>query len=109
MEANSFISGRRGVALPFTDECDPLAADAEKFDILWQAAVGRAASRKWKYLELRGGSTSIPTARTAAEFFGHEVAVEGQTPIELFANCTSAARRAVRKAEKCGVLVEFSR
>src|SRR5687768_1588335 len=61
MEANSFISGRRGVALPFTDECDPLVADSEKFSILWGTALGRAAARKWKYLEIRGGTTSIPT------------------------------------------------
>src|SRR6202044_4760 len=27
MEVDSWLSGRRGISLPFTDECEPLSAD----------------------------------------------------------------------------------
>jgi hypothetical protein len=28
MEVNSWLTGRRGIALPFTDDCEPLYSDA---------------------------------------------------------------------------------
>lgn len=77
MEADSFISGRRGIALPFTDECDPIAADPDLFNTLFRAAVGHLSARNWKYLEIRGGESGLSTDRTAAEFLGHEIKLEG--------------------------------
>jgi hypothetical protein len=109
MEANSFISGRRGVSLPFTDECEPISADTDTFNALFRRAAVHMSQRKWRYIEIRGGVTGLSTERTSAEFFGHEIKLEGKTSDELFANCTSATRRAVRRAEKNGVKAEFAR
>jgi hypothetical protein len=109
MEANSFISGRRGIALPFTDECEAIATDSTGFNVLFSTALTHLQTRRWKYFELRGGETELRGAPTAAEFWGHEVPLQGRSPAELFAGCSSPTRRAVRKAEKNGVVVEFSR
>jgi hypothetical protein len=109
MEAHSFISGRRGVSLPFTDECEPIASDTDAFNTLFRSATVHMSKRNWRYIEIRGGETALSTERTTAEFFGHEIQLEGRTSAELFANCTSATRRAVRRAEKNGVEVKFAR
>jgi hypothetical protein len=109
MEANSFVSGRRGISLPFTDECEPIAPDPHTFNALFRSAVVHMSKRRWRYFEMRGGDTALSTDRTAAEFLGHEIKLEGRTSGELFANCVSSTRRAVRKAEKNGVAVEFGR
>ena len=36
MEVDSWLTGRRGISLPFTDECEPLYPDAESFKNLLQ-------------------------------------------------------------------------
>src|ERR1035441_5261354 len=55
MEADSWLTGRRGIALPFTDECAPLCESGKDFPPLFQNAVEFGKSRGWKSVELRGG------------------------------------------------------
>src|ERR1035438_4361514 len=54
MEVNSWLTGRRGVSLPFTDRVEPLASDQSSFEALYREALVVARQRSWKYLELRG-------------------------------------------------------
>jgi len=61
MEVDSWLTGRRGVSLPFTDYCDPLASDLPAFKQLFEQAVQYGRERHWKYLELRGGRQFLPT------------------------------------------------
>ena len=106
MEVDSWLTGRRGISLPFTDYCDPLAADAAAFRQLFDAAVAHGRSRRWKYLELRGGQPFLAAAPPAQQYYGHEISLAGEEP-ELFAALKPATRRAVRKAQNEGVTVEF--
>ena len=48
MEASSWLNGRRGVSLPFTDECAPLVTDPTDAPLLLAAAQERGEHRKWK-------------------------------------------------------------
>src|SRR5882672_10733288 len=63
MEVNSWLTGRRGIALPFTDECAPLGAGKDSFGEIFQNAIVFGKNRSWKYIECRGGR----------KFFGKEV------------------------------------
>jgi hypothetical protein len=107
MEVNSWLTGRRGVSLPFTDSCAPLCADAESFSRLRDAAVARGKNRRWSYLELRGGRAWFGDAPASTAFLGHRLDL-GAGEKALFAGIESAGRRAVRKAEQSGLSVEFS-
>ena len=67
MEVDSLLTGRRGVSLPFTDYCDPLLDGALSFQELFSQMVEYGKKRKWKYIELRGGSDLVPRFLTGTE------------------------------------------
>ncbi|MGH7996371.1 MAG: lipid II:glycine glycyltransferase FemX, partial [Opitutaceae bacterium] len=107
MGVASWLTGRRGVGLPFTDEVPPLAPDPSAFDALYQEARRQADSRRWKYIELRGGAHFLPAAPASATFRGHTLDLT-RGEAALFAGFESSTRRAVRKAEQNGLRIEFS-
>ena len=107
MEADSWLTGRKGIALPFTDECAPLGADSESFQKLFAAAVAFGKTRGWKSIELRGSRNFLGTETPASvSFYGHELDLAGGENL-LFEKMDGSGRRAVRKAEKDGVTVEI--
>jgi hypothetical protein len=105
MEVASWLTGRRGIALPFTDECAPLCDSEKQFESLFQKALECGRAKGWKSIELRGGRNLLPAAPASLSFYGHDVDL---TPGEkrLFEKMDGAARQAVRKAERDGVTVE---
>ena len=109
MEVDSWLTGRRGIALPFTDECAPLGADKNAFGKIFAAATAFGKSRGWKYIELRGGRNFFGAEVPASvSFYGHNLDLSGGENV-LFEKMDGSVRRAVRKAEKDGVTVEISR
>ena len=106
MEVDSWLTGRRGISLPFTDECPPLGADDRSIRRLVQAVGAYAAERRWKYWEMRGGTTALG-APAAVAYHGHAVDLL-RPPATIFAQCGGSVRQAVRKAEQAGVTVTFS-
>jgi hypothetical protein len=108
MEVDSWITGRRGVSLPFTDQCAPICSDSESFERLYQEALSIARDRRWKYLECRAGLPLHRRAIPSVTHIGHRLTLDADESA-LFARCTSSTRRAVRKAEQSGLTVEFSR
>lgn len=107
MEVDSWLTGRRGVALPFTDECAPLCATKKEFAPLFAAAVELGKSSRWKHIELRGGNNFLNDAPASLSYFGHSLDL-AQGEQRLFENMNGSARQAVRKAEKEGVTVEVA-
>ncbi len=107
MEVNSWLTGRRGVSLPFTDECAPLCTDPDSFRRLYRAALVQAAARGWAYLECRGSQPLFPGVPPSTSYWGHRLELSPDEP-GLFAKLESSTRRAVRRAEHGGVTVEFS-
>jgi len=59
MEVDSFLTGKRGVSLPFSDFCDPLLNGTVSSRQLTDFAIALGRDRHWKYLELRGGDYAI--------------------------------------------------
>lgn len=74
MEVNSPLTGRRGVSLPFTDYCEPIATGASaaaQFRELFAAAVALGRKRGWRYLELRGGEAFLGQAEPSEWHYAH--------------------------------------
>jgi hypothetical protein len=105
MEVDSWLTGRRGIALPFTDVCAPLCATEKDFQPLFQGAVEFGKSRGWKSIELRGGRKFFSEAPASLSFYGHNLNLVADEP-QMFENLAGSARQAVRKAEKDGVTAE---
>jgi hypothetical protein len=106
MEVDSWLNGRRGVGLPFTDLCSPLVSDSGALQKLVGDAVEYGAGRRWKYLELRGGRSLLPSARASQRYYGHDLSLVDDEQV-LFAGLKGSVRRAIRKAEKIELTVEI--
>jgi CelD/BcsL family acetyltransferase involved in cellulose biosynthesis len=105
MEVSSPLTGRRGVALPFSDECAALCADGRDASVLFHHALELAKKRNWAHLEVRGeipGLDSVAASR--ADLVGHTLELS-VGPDALFARLEPSVRRAIRKAKRCGVRV----
>jgi hypothetical protein len=107
MEASSPLTGRRGVSLPFTDECAILGADLKSKCAIFHHVVGEARRLDWKYCEIRGGVNPFDSLAASTKFHGHQLSLDGASSRELFARLAPSTRRAIRKAENHGVDVEF--
>jgi hypothetical protein len=107
MEVDSWLTGRRGIALPFTDDCEPLCPDADSFKKLFYNAIAFGKTRGWKYLECRGGRNFFEEVPASLSFYGHSLDLASSEE-QLFGQLESSTRRAIRKAEKDGVTVEIS-
>jgi lipid II:glycine glycyltransferase (peptidoglycan interpeptide bridge formation enzyme) len=106
MDVNSALTGRRGVSLPFTDHCEPLGFSEATSAALIKEALQYGRARRWKYLECRGG-TPFGEVAPSTTYFGHKLELGRDTGV-LFNRFESSVRRAIRKAEKCGVITEIS-
>lgn len=104
MEVNSWLTGRRGIGLPFTDECAPLCPDAGGFAPLYACALAHARSRNWKYLECRGGRSLFGDVPASTSFYDHLLDLRGGEAA-LFARTEASVRRAVRKAEQSALTI----
>jgi CelD/BcsL family acetyltransferase involved in cellulose biosynthesis len=113
MEVNSWLTGKRGVSLPFSDICEPLVgrvaprAPSEGSE-LFQAAIEHGRSRRWKYVETRSAGNGAGNLSPSESFHGHTLELSRDEE-KIFFGFESSVRRAIRKAEKEGVKVEISR
>jgi Acetyltransferase (GNAT) domain len=106
MEVSSWLAGRRGVSLPFTDFCPVLqGAGCDERD-LFESALQCGRQRRWKFLECRGIAGAWEDSQPSLSFCGHKIDLRAGRE-KLFEGMASAVRRGVRKAEKTGVTVDF--
>jgi hypothetical protein len=106
MEVSSFLTGRRGVSLPFTDYCEPLVPGEEVFFALFDAAKQEGRTRGWKYIDLRFTNGILREEKPSLFFQGHVLDLNGGLD-PLFRRFTDTNRRNIRKAEKQGVEVRL--
>jgi hypothetical protein len=108
MEIASRVSGKRGVALPFTDRCAPLLFQGTD-SVDWLSEIHRLATvRGWKRFELRGGPAPEANATPSQHFHIHLLDLK-RTAEELFASFEGSVRGAIRKAQRNGVEVAILR
>jgi lipid II:glycine glycyltransferase (peptidoglycan interpeptide bridge formation enzyme) len=108
MEVSSRFTGKRGVCLPFSDFCEPLLFDKKTQTLITDKLVKLGRERKWRYFELRGGKEMLPPSIAAGErYYGHKLDLTAGAE-QLLAGFSSPVRRALRKAEKSGLIVEMN-
>ncbi|MDB6169045.1 MAG: hypothetical protein JWM88_1909 [Verrucomicrobia bacterium] len=107
LEVKSWLTGSRGVSLPFTDGIEPLCADAAGFREIFAVAQSLGRSRRWKYVECRGGKSWMPAAPASTRFHNHILNLEPGEQ-KLFAGFEPAVQRAIRKSERGGLTIELA-
>lgn len=102
LEVNSVLSGRRGVSVPFSDECELLTVDESDGDRIIQGALELGRARRWKFLEVRGRFPRRWRPEPWTSYCGHEIDLASGVD-SLYARLDGSVRQAIRKAEKTGV------
>jgi len=107
MEVKSWLTGKRGVSLPFSDNCPPLYSDIKDCSDLYPNVIQYANDRKWKYLEIRDTHRELNNDQHSLSYFTHTLNIQ-KDQNNLFEELTSSNRRAIRKAEKAGIKITRS-
>jgi hypothetical protein len=105
MEINSWLTGRRGVSLPFTDFCDSIAPDAKCFQDAVEEIKEYGRKESWKTIEWRGNGGYFAEASTCSSYYSHTLEPSGSEE-QIFSGFKSNTRRNINKAVKEGVSVE---
>jgi lipid II:glycine glycyltransferase (peptidoglycan interpeptide bridge formation enzyme) len=107
MDISSILTGNRGVSLPFTDYCEPIAANAAQFQELFQAMIALGKKRNWKYLEFRGGEAFLQNREPSECYYGHILDLTTGLK-KLSAGLRDSTRRNIKKAEKLNIETTIS-
>jgi hypothetical protein len=108
MSADSWITGKKGSSLPFTDECEPIIPNESVFGELLRSAIALGRKKKWRRMEIRGGGRWLKDSPFSARYHGHALDLTIGAK-RLFGGLDGAHRRGVKKAESEGVKIEFRR
>ena len=108
MKVASCLTGRRGVALPFSDCCSPLLFEGVEMKSISKHLASLTRDQNWRYLEVRGGCEFSSDEDSTPTFYGHTLALSGDAQESLL-KFSSAARRNLRKAQESGLTVETTR
>lgn len=103
MEIRSFLSGNRGVSLPFSDYCE-LIGRGEPLRGVVQEAIGYGKSAGWKYVELRGDSSMFAGNPCFCFHYLHTTDIS-EGPEKTYAALRDSTKRNIKKAVKEGVTV----
>jgi hypothetical protein len=105
MEIKSWITGRRGVALPFSDQAEPLITEGVDPAKLLAQILNEGRARGWRKLLLHGGSNLVTPGTPSLAFYTHTLDLLPDRD-RLFRNMERGMRNKVRQAQRNGVVVE---
>jgi hypothetical protein len=104
METRTLTGKRKGVSLPFSDECQPLVTDPSLWDEILKQLVALGNQRGWRSIEFRGGRQLMGGAAVSAHYIGHRLDLDKEIP-ELFSSLHDSHQRNIRKAMNERVIV----
>jgi hypothetical protein len=109
MEVKSWITGVRGVSLPFTDYCEPIMKDetTSYMEVLAQIIM-TARQRQWQSLEMRGGDALFQGVLPYTSYYRHVLVLHGGEEA-VFSGLRSNYRAKIRKARESGLTVTLLR
>jgi lipid II:glycine glycyltransferase (peptidoglycan interpeptide bridge formation enzyme) len=107
MDVRSRLTGRRGVALPFSDACEPFGFSGEASSQMFGALRQLAEARRWRYVEIRNGACLGSQFPASSTYLRHTLDLSSGADT-MFPQFKGTVRTAVRKAQAAGVRVSFS-
>ena len=97
MEVDSWLTGKRGVSLPFSDRCRFLGGHEIGLSEMIQPLIAYGKERGWKYVEWREGAALNDGESALAMFHNHILDLDKE-PETIFSNFHPSTRRNIRKA-----------
>lgn len=107
MEVQSVWTGKRGVSLPFTDQCKPYFLDRRILKDAIEALTAYGKNAGWRYIEWRTRANREESGPSWEDYFEHEIELAGYEE-NLFTRLIPSNRRNIRRAVRAGLSVEIS-
>jgi hypothetical protein len=104
MEVKSWITGIRGVSLPFSDYCEPISDENTSYPEVLEQVIMVARQRKWKFLEVRGGDALLRGISPYTFYYRHLLVLD-RDEAKIFSKLRSNYRAKIRKARACDLTV----
>jgi hypothetical protein len=105
MQVDSFLTGKRGVSLPFADYSDAIISNGVAFNGLFDHIIQYGKNHGWESFEIRGGQ-SVSLLGLDSCTYSHHTLELGKAANEIFRSFRDNTRRNIKKAIKKGVTVE---
>ena len=102
MEVSSIFTGKRGVSLPFTDECHPILENGHSLNPLLDRLYAYGQKRRWRHIEFRGGEPIFDSQPPAAIYYTHTLSLKNKVE-DIFSSFKSNTKRNIKKAQKIGL------
>ncbi|MGD9489716.1 MAG: lipid II:glycine glycyltransferase FemX [Calditrichaceae bacterium] len=106
MEINSHFTGKRAVALPFSDFCGPLMAGSGWYESLLPFLKEQGKVSDWDYIEIRGGENIFSDFNPSVSYLTHEIDLS-ENMDGLQSGFRSSTRRNINKAVSNGLKIEL--
>jgi len=103
---NSILTGKRGVSLPFTDECHPIADDRDQFKVSLKKLIKYGKKEGWKHIEFRGGQNTFKELPTSKSVYSHTLDLD-RNEQKIFSTFKSNTKRNIKKGVKKNVKVKI--
>jgi CelD/BcsL family acetyltransferase involved in cellulose biosynthesis len=108
----SWLTGRRLVSLPFSDHCEPLVADSERFGAMARHLDRVRRDGDWGYIELRPRTEVMATApdvRASERFWFHHLDLRPSEHALFNALHKDSIQRKIHRADREGLAYEEGR
>jgi hypothetical protein len=107
IEIKSFLTGKRGVSLPFTDEAPCFFASKDHYTAFINSLLRYGHQAGWNYIEMRWTSRYLSRTPFNFSYFTHSIDLT-QGKNNIFKNFRSSNKRNIRKAQKEHLYVHIS-
>lgn len=107
MEVDSWLTGRRGVSVPFSDFCVPLGLESGNMEPVLAELVNLGRRRNWRSFEIRNDRAAPAEIPRSARYLTHSLVLKSGEKT-IFEHLDGSVRTSIRKAAKAGVEVAFS-
>jgi hypothetical protein len=106
MEVKSVLTGKRGVSLPFTDDCSPISKDPAGLEETLNRIIEYGKTAGWKHIDLRGENAYFNGKPHCASFHVHSLDLS-RGKDEIFSGLRDSTRRNIKRARKENIEVKI--
>lgn len=99
MQINSWLTGKRGVSLPFSDRCPLILDNTINFFDVFENIIKYGKENNWKYVELRDDLYFENNILPSSSFYDHTIPLPS-SPDQILKRFKKNNQRNIKKAAK---------
>jgi hypothetical protein len=97
MQVDSFITGRRGISLPFSDICNMVAESDGAARFLVDSVLNYGRQHRWKSVELRGGNPVLNDCLPLTRYIEHRLSLNDSEEV-IYKRFKDSLKRNIKKS-----------